>query len=161
MTEEEYQQHKRRLEEQLRQGVELLQAAFRGALELVWMATAEKDAVLPRSASGSAKPSSSSPPPAAPARPRQKPGQLLKEVDAVLDQLPEVFDRDDLVKALGYEPDRSALHRVMTWLRRQEIITLESSNVGKIPARWEKNYEVEEDEEDLSAEEEEAKPPAS
>jgi hypothetical protein len=159
MTEEEYQQHKRRLEEQLRQGVELLQAAFRGALELVWMATAEKDAVLPRSASGSAK-SSSSPPPAAPARPRQKRGQLWEDIGAVLDRLPEVFDRDDLVKALGYEPDRSALHRVMTGLRRQEIITREAFNVGRIPARWRKNYEVEEDEEGLPAEEEDAKPPA-
>jgi hypothetical protein len=78
MTEEEYQHRKRRLEEQLRQGLELLQAAFREALELVWTATAEKDAVLPRTASEA----SPSPQPAAPARPRQKRGQLLKEVDA-------------------------------------------------------------------------------
>lgn len=160
MTEEEYQQRKRRLEEQLRQGAELLQAAFREALELVWLATADRDAVVPRTASGPVK-TSPSPQPAAPARPRLKPGQLWKEVDAILDRLPEVFDRDDLVKALGYEPDRSALYRVMSGLRRQEIITLEASNVGKIPARWKKNYEAEEDAEVLSVEKEEAKPPAS
>ena len=159
MTEEEYQQRKRRLEEQLRQGVELLQAAFREALELVWTATAEKAAVLPRTASDSAK-ASPSPQPAAPARPRQKRGQLWEDIDAILDQLPEVFDRNDLVKALGYVPDPSALHRVMKGLCRQEIVTLKAHSVGKHPARWEKNYEVEEDEEVLSAEEEEAKPPA-
>ena len=159
MTDEEYQRRKRHLEEQLRQGTELLQAAFREALELVWLAAADKDAVLPRAASeGTTSPS---PQPVTPARPRQKRGQLWKDIDAVLDQLPEVFDRDDLVKALGYEPDRSALHRVMSVLRRQEIITLKAYSVGKIPARWEKNYEVEEDEGVLSAEEEEAKPPAS
>lgn len=159
MTEEEYQRRKRHLEEQLRQGTELVQAAFREALELVWLAAADKNAALP-TAPGPVK-TSPSPQPAAPARPRLKPGQLWKEVDAVLDQLPEVFDRNDLVKALGYEPDRSALYRVMSGLRRREIITLKASNVGKIPARWQKNYEAEEDEEVLSAEKEEAKPPAS
>jgi hypothetical protein len=74
--------------------------------------------------------------------------------------LPQVFDREDVVKALGYEPDRSALNRVMTGLRRQEIVTLKTPNVGKIPAPWEKNYEVEEDEEVLSAGEDETKLPA-
>lgn len=157
MTEDEYQRRKRRLEEQLREGFELLQAAFREALELVWMATGEKEAVPPRTASEP----SSSPQPAPPARPRQKRGQLWKDIDAALDRLPEVFDRDDLVKALGYEPDRSALHRVMTGLRRQEILILKARSVGKFPAQWQKNYEVEEDEEVLAAEEEEAKPPAS
>lgn len=158
MTDEEYQRRKQRLEEQLRQGTELLQAAFREALELVWLATADKDAALP-TASGPVK-TSPSPQPAAPARPRLKPGQLWKEVDAILDRLPEVFDRNDLVKALGYEPDRSALHRVMDGLRRHEIITLKSRSVGKFPAQWEKNYETEEDAEVPSAEKEEAKPPA-
>src|SRR4051812_37521413 len=116
MTDEEYQRRKRHLEEQLRQGAELLQAAFREALDLVWLAAADKDSALPRAAPGPVK-TSPSPPPAAPARPRQKRGQLWNDVDAVLDRLPEVFDRDDLVKALGYEPDRSALHRVMSGLR--------------------------------------------
>jgi hypothetical protein len=157
MTEEEYQRRKRRLEEQLREGFELLQAAFREALELVWLATTEKDAVPPRTAS---KPSPS-PQPAPPARPRQKRGQLWEDIDAVLEQLPEVFDRDDLVKALGYEPDRSALHRVMSGLRRQKILILKAHSVGKFPAKWQKNYDFEEDEEVLAAEEEEAKPPAS
>ncbi len=155
MTEDEYQRRQRRVEEQLREGCELLQAAFREALELVWMATGQQGAVAPRTASEP----SPSPRPAPPAHPRQKRGQLWKDVDAALDQLPEVFDRNDLVKALGYEPDRSALHRVMSGLRRQEVLILKRPSVGKFPAQWEKNIEAEEAEEVPAEEQEETKPP--
>jgi len=159
MTREEFERRKRKLEEQLQEGIELLKAGFRQqlrALEMVWMATTE-DEIPARSATEARQEEPAAPlrSPAAPPsrRPRQKSGQLWADIDAALDQVPEVFDRNDLIQALGYEPDRSALHRVMRGLLRSGAIVLKAGNVGKIPAR----YEVVHAEED----EEEAGEPAS
>ncbi len=77
-------------------------------------------------------------------------GKLVEDVDAALDQVPEVFDRNDLLKALGYEPDRTSLYRIVRGLLREGVITLEVRGSGKIPAKYGKNFEPEEDEEGLS-----------
>jgi hypothetical protein len=167
MTREEFEQRKRRLEEQLQEGIELLKAGFRQqlrALEMVWMATTEVEDAPPRSPA-EARPEELAAPvrtsAAPPSRPRQKSGQLWADIDAALDQVPEVFDRNDLIKALGYEPDRSALHRVMRGLLRSGAIVLKSRNAGKIPAKYELVYAEEEDGEPADDEPGEETPPAS
>jgi hypothetical protein len=147
MTRAEFEQRKRRLEEQLEEGIELLKAGFRQqlrALELVWMTTADEDGGLPRTPI-----KTSAPPQAAKSsrRPRLRPGQLWDDVDAALDRVPRVFDRHDLLKALGYEPDRASLHRVMTALLGQGAITLKTRGFGKIPSKYEKAEAVGEIEE--------------
>ena len=167
MTREEFEQRKRRLEEQLQEGIELLKAGFRQqlrALEMVWVATTEDE--IPVRSATEARQEEPAPPlrsPAAPPsrRPRQKSGQLWADIDAALDQVPEVFDRNDLIQALGYEPDRSALHRAMRGLLRSGAIVLKSRNVGKIPAKYELVYAEEEDGEPADDEPGEETPPAS
>jgi hypothetical protein len=63
--------------------------------------------------------------------------------------LPQVFNRQDLVKILGYELDRASLHRVMKRLVEQGVIALKYKSVGKHPADYEIIYN-EEDEESAS-----------
>lgn len=148
MTREEYELRKRRLEEQLAEGIELLRAGFRQqlrALELVWMTTAAEDAALPWTPGGETSPAPATPQPAKPARrPRQPSGKLRDDVDAVFDDLPRVFDRNDVMKALGYEPEPSSLHRVLRGLERAGEISAASRSLGKRPTRYEK---IEDDEE--------------
>lgn len=157
MKREEYEQRKRRLETQLQEGIDLLKAGFRDqlrALEMVWTTTAEEEEIPPQApaeASREVPPAalvqtSAAPQPAESSRPRQKRGQLWKDIDAALDHLPQVFNRHHLVKALGYEPDRASLHRVMKGLVAQGVIRLKAPSVGKYPADYEIIYDEEEEE---------------
>jgi hypothetical protein len=156
MTREEYEQRKRRLEEQLEEGIELLRAGFRQqirALDLVWMTTAAEDVALSsvpaettrRAAPAASVTASVVPQPAKPSRkPKQPAGKLRHDIDAIFDDLPQVFDRDDIVKALGYEPERSSLHRALRGFLRAGDIVTKTRSLGRIAAKYEK---VEEDEE--------------
>ena len=124
MTRDEYEARKRRLEEELRSGMELLQAAFQTqfrALEMVWMGT-------------SGEPVSTPPPAPAPEaeRPtRRSPEQVAEDVFAVLEELPEPFDRSDICRAVGYQPDRVALYRLLTDLVREGELRIESRGEGR------------------------------
>jgi hypothetical protein len=150
MTRAEYEQRKRRLEEQLQEGIELLKAGSRQqlrALELIWMTTGDEDGSLPQTPAEGRSPekpaipikTAAAPQPAKPSRrPRLRPGQLWDDIDSALDQVPRIFDRHDLLKALGYEPDRASLHRVTTALLGQGVITLKAHGSGRIPAKYEK-----------------------
>lgn len=154
MTREEYERRKRRLEEQLAEGIELLRAGFRQqirALELVWITTAAEDVTLasiPATVTSRGEPSGSVTTAAPPhrakpsRRPRQKAGKLWEDVDAIFDDLPQVFDRNDVVRALGYEPERSSLHRVMRSFRLAGDIVIKVLSAGRTPVKYEK---VEED----------------
>ena len=140
MTREEYEQRKLRLAEQLREGVALLEEGYQRqlrALELIWMADSGGDSELPRRepVAVAAPPAV---PPGKPSRHRLAPGQLLEDVRTTLTQLPEVFDRNDLVRVLGYEPERSSLHRVLDRLVNQGVLVLDSYGAGKIPAKYRK-----------------------
>jgi hypothetical protein len=139
MTREEFEQRKLRLAEQLREGVALLEQGYQRqlrALELIWMADSNGDAVPPgQEAIGAAAPAGL---PVKPIRARLAPGRLLEDVRTALAQLPEVFDRNDLVRALGYEPERSSLHRAMVSLVREGVLVINSYGAGKIPAKYSK-----------------------
>jgi hypothetical protein len=143
MTREEYEQRKRRLEEQLRTGVELLEAAYREqmrALDLVWMARSEEGVPLPppalKTASSVAR--EEAPPRPAPAVPRRPRGDLNEEVTAALDSLPEVFDRNQVCEVLGYQPDRSTLFRVLQQLAFQGVLAFESYGGGRRTTKYRK-----------------------
>jgi hypothetical protein len=115
MNRSELEQRKRVLEEQLQTAIALLQsghAARLRELEDEWLASTEEDA------------------PEGPRR-RASPGRLYQEVAAVLSTLPEVFDRRDVVRALGYKPDRVSLFRVLRSLEEEGDIALESSGRGR------------------------------
>jgi hypothetical protein len=146
MTREEYDERRRRLDEQLRAGVELLEAAHRQqvrALDLVWMTTAEGDVELRRFPAAAPSPSvaqtavAAPAPPASPPKPRRRSaGQLQGEVRSVLPGLPELFDRNDVCRVLGHEPERGTLYRVLQELQDEGLIGTEHAGSGRTPTRY-------------------------
>lgn len=156
MTRDEYEERKRRIEAQHRAGIELLEAACRQqlrALDLVWMTTAEGDVAFPAMpldplATLPDQAPSPPPPAASPAPPQARPPsnrpqrraawQLLEDVEKALAEVPEVFDRNDVCDALGYEPDRGSLYRILQQLIGEGILALEDRGAGKHPSRYRK-----------------------
>jgi hypothetical protein len=149
MTRDEYEQRKRRLEEELRAGVSLLEAAFRHqirALELVWATTGGCDVEIPPQVV--ALTGASSLPPAAPAPPtppvtpppptRRGAWELLADVETALLKVPAVFDRNDICRAIGYEPDRGSLYRTFQGLIEEGVLAMEQRGTGRQPTRYKK-----------------------
>ena len=125
MTRQEYEERRRRLDEELRAGRELLEASHRAqvqALELHW--TAEEGSAVPEPG----------PPPEK--RPRRPALELHEAIFERLDELPEVFTKDDLCRALGETPDRRALYRVLSDLERLGWLRLEDRGTGRIPSSY-------------------------
>jgi hypothetical protein len=133
-----------RLEEQLRADVELLYEAHRAkmrAFETVWRAQAELDPSLqppPPPAAGarqkvvtllpSAKPTRQAPSEEAPAQERR---ELPDVVLDVLNALPEVFDKNDVHRLLGFTPSTSSMHRALMRLIELKMIQLEEKGTGR------------------------------
>lgn len=139
MTHEDYEQRKQRLAEQLREGVALLEQGYQRqlrALELIWLADSGGDPVP--TGHGSSEDAVPAGAPAPPVRPRLVAGQLLEDLRTALAQMPQVFDRHNLIRALGYEPERSSLHRAMARLLQEGDVALDSYGAGSTPARYRK-----------------------
>ena len=147
MTREQYDLRKRRLKEQLEAGIQLLESAYRAqlrALDLVWMMQAEDMAgemvgEVPRSEAAPSPPvpappapASQEPPPPPPSRPRRRsPSEVSEDVQEAFPRLPELFTRGDVCEALGYEPDRAILYRVLQELVRNGRIRYEERGLGQ------------------------------
>ena len=144
MTRDEYERHLRRLEEQLRVGIELLQASYRhqvGAVELIWRMTNGEGVPVPSlPAETVAAPQAQQQavrPPAAPARPpRLEAGALYYDIVEALPKLPEVFDTRELREALGYAPHRGSLHRALQELEGKGLLAVEFLGRGKMPSSY-------------------------
>ena len=144
MTHNQYEEHKRRLEEQLRAGIQLLESAYQAqvrALELVWMLQAEtgkpQTFVSPEPAPAPSPAKEETPPP--PSRPRRRGiGELEHDLRGVLPRLPETFTRRDVCAALGYEPDRGSLYRVLQELLQEGRFLVESAGTGQSPTTYRK-----------------------
>jgi hypothetical protein len=139
MTHNQYEQHKRRLEEQLRAGIQLLETAYQAqvrALELVWMLQAEAGEVetfaspQPAPVPFPAKQETTAPP--SPPR-RRGTGELEANVRAALPRLSGKLTRRDICEALGYEPDRGSLYRILRELVREGSLRVESVGEGQTP----------------------------
>ena len=141
MTREEYEQRKRRLEEQFRAGVELLEIGYREqmrALELVWGARSGEgtaEVVPPPAVREDAPPR---PVHAVPAKRRRGAGELREEVLDAMGSLPEVFDRNQVCDALGYQPDRSSLFRVLQQLTFEDVLSLAKFGGGRVTTKYRK-----------------------
>jgi hypothetical protein len=138
MTHNQYEQHKRRLEEQLRAGIRLLETAHQAqirALDLVWTLQVEAGELEPfvsETAPAPSPPKEETPPP--PSQPRRRSiGDLEEDVRAALPRLSETFTRRDICTAIGYEPDRSSLYRILQELVSGGTIRIESKGTGQIP----------------------------
>jgi hypothetical protein len=143
---DEYQERKRVLEEQLQADLELIRSAHRTklqALELLWLSSAEREAA------GSTPPEPQEPPrresqgqnetqaPLETQRTRRT-GSAEDEVEDVLPVLPDLFDKDDVIRALGWEPHRATLQRALNRLRIGKQITIEIRGEGRRPTRYRK-----------------------
>jgi hypothetical protein len=147
MTRDEYEQRNRRLEEELRAGVALLETAYRHqvrALQLVW-AAAGGDVEIPPSAVATFPRGPAAAAPAFPALPAASPRparrgawDLYNDVQDALDEAPEVFDRSDICRILGYEPNRGSLYRTLQELIRDGDCAMEERGTGKMPTRYRK-----------------------
>ena len=144
MTHDEYEQRKRRLEEELRAGVELLETAHRHqlrALQLVWAATGMEippPVVAPAAAAVYTAPAPAAPTEVTPARARRGPWELHNDVVDALDVVPEVFDRNDACRVIGYEPDRGSLYRTFLDLKEEGTLVIQKRGSGRSPTLYRK-----------------------
>jgi hypothetical protein len=128
----EYQRLRRRLDEDLRVGMEMLHAGHRvkvEALDAKWQEETER-----APASRPATPELQPPQPVAPAvspNRRLEAGELLNDVEAALALMGEEFRKSDLCRALGYEPHRSSLHRVLRELETDGVLGIRSQGRGR------------------------------
>lgn len=140
MTPTEFEALRQRLEEQLRADVELLYEAHRvklRAFETVLRAqadvgyTVEAEMTRPPLALAAI---------AEPVRepPRRKAWSVLDAVEEALEQVPELFDKNDLHRAIGQAPSRATLSRALEMLIRDGRIKVEQDGVGRQPAIYRK-----------------------
>ena len=140
MTRNEYEQRKRRLDEQLRVGIEWLQSAHRQqveALDLLRTTGAEGEEDRPAAEpTPAALPAAPAPPQGS--RPRRRAWELYGEILGVLGKVPEVFDRNHICEQLGYEPERASLFRALEQLTDAGLISREAWGAGRAPTRYKK-----------------------
>ena len=139
MTREVFERRKQKLEEELQSGIELLQAAHRvqiRALEMVWMLAAEEAGAVSGPVPAPREPRETERQPA----PAQRKGfaEVEEDLRAALEQLPDVFDRSDVLQALSYEPDRRTLYKLLQGLLRAGELVLEDRGLGRTPSRYRK-----------------------
>lgn len=134
MRTKEFLQRRRELDERLRAGIELLEAAHRTevqALETLWASYAEPESLAEPAAPPVPEALA---PPAAPApqpRARREAGTLYEEVLEALDQLPQEFDKNDVCRAIGQVPHRASLHRVLQELTFNGALKVVNSSIGR------------------------------
>jgi len=129
MTRDDYEERRKRMDEELRAGIELLQAAHAAqvrALDLVWMSSGDQ---APAMAPPPGEPMVSSAPPAPAKKKRQPIGQLYEDVCAAVERYPERFDRGDVCRLLGYEPNRGSLVRVLQELLAEKLFAVEAHGI--------------------------------
>jgi hypothetical protein len=140
VTHNEYEKRRRRLDAQLQEGLQLLHAAHQAqvrALELVWISQGDAEPSAPPSSQDERSDSAGSAP-IAPPSPRRKPDEVYEGVLQALQRLPEVFQRQDILEALGYNPDRTTLHRVLRELVRDGSLTVQDPGRGQRGTRYRK-----------------------
>jgi hypothetical protein len=132
MTRDHYDQRRRQLDAELRAGIDLLESAHRlqvHALDLAWTMLSQEP--LPPAA-----PAASPASPAEKAPPKRRPNNLLEDLDAALARLPEAFDRNDICRELGYQPERSMLFRALQDLVAEGNIAILQGGEGRTPTRY-------------------------
>ena len=145
MRHEEYERRRRALEAQFREDLELLRAGYQAklrALEMLWLAPPGE--ALPQAVavsetlrlSETLASSETVTPPEPPKETRR--GQVREEIEAAFAELPEEFDRRDVIRVLGYEPPRATLFRVLEQLVVDQWISVASYSTGRSSTRYAK-----------------------
>lgn len=140
MTREEYEERKRALEAQHLADVALMNVAHQArmrTLEDLWQCTAAH-AVSPQAMVVPAPTSAPPAPPAPSPKPKRAAFSVLDDLTAALPELPQTFDKHDIVRALGYEPSRATLFRALLALSKEGRITTVNFSVGGATTRYRK-----------------------
>lgn len=155
MNSHEYETRRRALDEELEAGLELLRAAHRAkvrAIDYVWMTSPENRNLLPPGAVpspvGEVSPPAArpvEPTSAAPPRRRWRTVDLQTAIEDALDTLPEVFDRNDLAKALGSTPDRTTVYRILQDMTYEGVLAIEERGGGRTATRYRRLEPAEEE----------------
>ena|SRR3982751_4125534 len=127
MTDPEYEQIKKHLEEQRRIGIELVERAYEAQMRSLEMI---------RTLQGVAGPvalPTAAPPPAPEQSRRRRAREVWDDVCEIFPDLPERFTRRDVCAALGYEPDRGALYKTLQRLAAEGEIAIEATGQGQKP----------------------------
>ena len=127
MTREEYEERQRALEEQHRADVAMLNAAHAlrlRSLERLWQESVAGE-------EGSMAPSPAS-------RPMRERYSVVNDLEEALPDLPEVFDRNDVIRALGYTPARTTLLRALEMLADDGLIAVKDQSGGGVSNRYRK-----------------------
>jgi hypothetical protein len=141
MTREDYEAQKRRLAEQHRSLVEMVDAAYQTqirALDMVWRMMSGEGTPEPLAAPPPPAAPSPSAPPAPPPRRRLRAGELKHDIAAAFYRLPDPFTFSDVYQAIGYAPDRGSLHRALQSLIDESLVALHKRGTGTQPTRYRK-----------------------
>ena len=143
----EYERYRQHLDAQLRADVELIHEAYRAKLrayETVARARGEEFESLPAADLSLGLPPAAPAPPALvrapePPAPRTRAFEVEGAVLEILGNLPEVFDKFDLGRALGFDPRRSTLHRALRNLVREGALEIERRGTARLPTCYRKS----------------------
>jgi hypothetical protein len=133
MNSEEYERRKRLLDERLRADLELIQAGHEARLRALDALRDGSGGETPAPAETQTETQTG----AAPAVPAVRRGSV-HDILNVFPQLPEVFDKADVVRILGYVPHRATLNRAWESLRSEGKIVVDHPHDGRLPARYRK-----------------------
>jgi hypothetical protein len=132
MRRSEYEQRRHALEEIYQADLGLIRSAHEArlrSLEALWSADPQEDGT-------------ESPAPAPETHPEPTPRivrpPLAQALDDALPGLPEIFDKNDVIRALGWTPDRAALFRALDDLIRQRRIAVERFGAGRVTTVYRK-----------------------
>lgn len=157
MTSKEYEQRRRAIEEQCQADLELIRAGCQAklrALETVWLHSAGDEEALRQTATETAvetvpetvldetAPTETVLSQSRDSGPARRWADVLYDVQAVFQDLPEVFDKTDLWQAIGYKPSRSTLHRVLDVLKTEGRLAVDFQSQGGRTTLYRKTLET-------------------
>lgn len=134
MTREEYEERRRAFEEQHRADVALMNAAQEArirSLDRLWQEELDRSGAAP-----DASPAPAQPAPAP--KPMRERYSVVNDLDDALPELPEIFERRDVIRALGYEPPRTTLYHALAQLQKEGAIAIETLSGGGARVRYRK-----------------------
>lgn len=138
MDRNEYERRRRAIEEIYRNDLELVRAAHEArirSLEALWTSFAPVPGAETTAPPAPSPAPSNAPAPATPLQPR--PPDLRQAIEEVFPQLPDRFEKKDVVAALGWTPSRSGLYRVLLDLAIEGRLHITPSG-GRHPSQYRK-----------------------
>ena len=148
MPQDDYERYRKRLEEQLHSDIGMLYEAFSAKLRAYQTVArsrrGEIDLDSAQAAPGPPRlPPVFSPSPVAAPAPttavvpaRLESLSLIDAIREVLAQLPEEFDKLDVVKALDFEPRRSTLYLALSTLAKEGVLAIARDPSGQQPTLY-------------------------